>query len=123
MKEQGNPEAMASMYVTVPDLDAARAISHALVRDSLAACVNIIPGMHSFYRWRGNVEEAEECVLFVKTSAVLAERAIAAVVAMHPYETPCVVVLPVTDAFDGYRKWVLAEVRAPETSPGGDQRA
>ena len=61
------------IYATYPDPETAEAGGRALVEAGLAACVNILPGMVSVYRWEGAVERSEECVMIIKTRAVLAD--------------------------------------------------
>jgi len=99
------------MLIAAPDEETGRRIARALVEERLAACVNVLPGVRSVYRWKGAVEEASEVLLIAKTradrSAALASR----VRALHPYELPEVVVLPVTDGSRAYLRWVVAESR------------
>ena len=57
------------LLVTAPDAETGRRIARALVEERLAACVNVLPGVHSIYRWKGAVEEADEVMLVVKTRA------------------------------------------------------
>src|SRR5262249_10454281 len=76
------------VYTTFPSVVEAEKAGNALVGARLAACVNILPGMISVYRWQGAVERAEEAVMIVKTRASLAEAVRASVKATHPYNTP-----------------------------------
>ena len=75
------------VYTTYPSAVEAEKAGQALVGERLAACVNILPGMISVYRWQGAVERADEAVMIVKTRASLAEPVCAAVKAGHPYDT------------------------------------
>jgi periplasmic divalent cation tolerance protein len=97
------------VYTTFPDEDTALEIADALVREKLAACVNLIPRMKSVYAWRGAVERAEEVVGIIKTRDGLREQVRAALKERHPYETPIILFL---------------EVRAviPARSPGSLRR-
>lgn len=96
------------LYTTFPDEAAALAVGQALVEAKLAACVNVIPGMRSVYAWKGTVERAQEVSVLIKTREALAEAAAEALRARHPYETPLVLVLPVTgDA--ATTAWLLSE--------------
>ena len=95
------------VYTTFPTVVEAQKAGRALVEARLAACVNIIPGMISIYRWQGTVEHAEEVVMIVKTRASLAEAARVSVKATHPYDTPAIVVLPVESVDDRYFRWIL----------------
>jgi periplasmic divalent cation tolerance protein len=97
------------LYTTFPSVVEARAAGRKLVEAGLCACVNVIPGMQSIYRWEGKIEEAEEAVMIVKTRRSLAERVIAAVKAGHPYDTPAALVLPILGGSQPYIDWLLAE--------------
>jgi periplasmic divalent cation tolerance protein len=104
-------EGVVALLVTAPDEETGRRIARALVEERLAACVNVLPGVHSIYRWKGAVEEASEVMLVVKTRAERAGLLAARVRALHPYELPEVVALPVTDGSRAYLRWVIAESR------------
>jgi periplasmic divalent cation tolerance protein len=80
-----------------------------LVERGLAACVNILPGMISHYRWQGKVERAEETVMIVKTRASLAAAVSEAVKEMHPYDTPAILVMPLESVEKSYLGWLLTE--------------
>jgi periplasmic divalent cation tolerance protein len=96
------------IYATYPDAETAEAGGQALVAAGLAACVNILPGMISIYRWEGQIEREPECVMIIKTRAGLAEQAIEAARARHPYTTPAFVVLPVEGGLAPYLDWIVA---------------
>jgi periplasmic divalent cation tolerance protein len=102
---------LVAVLVSAPDAETARRIGRALVEERLAACVNVVPGVSSIYRWRGAVEEAAEVLLVVKTRAARADALAARVQALHPYELPEVVVLPVRGGSRAYLQWVAAESR------------
>jgi periplasmic divalent cation tolerance protein len=102
-------DAAVLVYTTYPSLVEAEKSGLALVEQGLAACVNILPGMRSIYRWKGAIEAADEVVMIIKTRAALAERVTAAVKAGHSYDTPAVVVLPVTGGNQSFIDWILAE--------------
>ncbi|HWN51242.1 MAG TPA: divalent-cation tolerance protein CutA [Xanthobacteraceae bacterium] len=95
------------VYTTFPSVVEAEKSGNALVDTRLAACVNILPGMISVYRWQGAVERAAEAVMIVKTRASLAEAVRASVKATHPYDTPAIVVLPVENVDERYFAWIL----------------
>jgi periplasmic divalent cation tolerance protein len=95
------------VYTTFPTVVEAENAGRALVEARLAACVNILPGMISVYRWQGAVERAEEAVMIVKTRASLTEAVRTSVKATHPYDTPAIVVLPVESVDDRYFDWIL----------------
>ena len=102
---------VVAVLITAPDEETARRIARALVEERLAACVNLLPGVRSIYRWQGAVEEAAEVLLIAKTHAERVAALAARVRALHPYELPEVVVLPVSDGSDAYLRWVVAESR------------
>jgi periplasmic divalent cation tolerance protein len=102
-------EQAALVYTTWPSVVEAEAAGLALIEAMLAACVNILPGMRSVYRWEGAIERAQETVMIVKTTAARAEAVVAAVKARHPYKTPAILVVPVTGGEPGYLAWIAAE--------------
>jgi periplasmic divalent cation tolerance protein len=99
------------VYTTWPSLVEAEQAGRALVERRLCACVNILPGMISYYRWEGAIERGEEVVMIVKTRAALAEAVRAAVKEMHSYTTPAILVLPLEGGDPAYLAWLLAESR------------
>lgn len=108
--------AVCFVYVTVPDRDTASSIARAIIADGLAACANILGGMRSIYRWQGAIEEAEETVLILKTVADRFDALAAGVRALHPYDTPCIVALPVNAGDPRYLAWIAAESGALPSS-------
>lgn len=96
------------VYVTAPDLDVATRLGRALVEEELAACCNLVPGVRSIYRWQGAVQEDGEVLLVIKTRAARLEALTARVVALHPYDLPEVIALPVTAGHLPYLAWVRA---------------
>jgi periplasmic divalent cation tolerance protein len=97
------------VYTTYPSIVEAEETGQALVAQRLAACVNILPGMISYYRWQNALERGEEAVMLIKTRASLAEAVRAEVKARHPYETPAILVLPIESVEQSYLAWVMAE--------------
>lgn len=102
-------ERVVFVYTTYPSIVEAERAGRALVERHLAACVNILPGMISHYRWQGALERADEVVMLIKTRASLAEAVRADVKAGHSYETPAILVLPVESVDQAYLAWVMAE--------------
>jgi periplasmic divalent cation tolerance protein len=98
------------VYVTASSKEQALEIGRALVDERLAACVNVLPGMTSVYRWKGAVEETQEAVLIVKTEQGKAERVIEAVKRTHTYEVPCALVVPITGGNPQYMGWLRGEL-------------
>ena len=97
--------------LTAPDAPTAQRIARTLVEERLAACVNIVPGVASIYRWEGAVHEDAELLLVAKTSqdrlAALAER----LAVIHPYALPELVALTPSGGSARYLDWVRAETR------------
>lgn len=90
--------------------DEAKKLARAIVERRLAACVNIVPKMHSYYWWDGEVQEdSEESLLIVKTVQGRFDDLLLYVRANHSYELPEVIALPLADAFADYVDWVKAE--------------
>lgn len=102
------------VYTTYPSAVEAEKAGRALVERRLAACVNIVPGMVSLYRWEGAIERGEEVVMIIKTRASLAEPVRAAVKEMHSYTAPAILVIPLESVDSSYLAWLLA---ATEPAP------
>jgi periplasmic divalent cation tolerance protein len=103
------------IYTTYPSRAEAEQAGRALIEQRLCACVNILPGMVSLYRWQGAIERAAEVVMIIKTRTSLVERVRAAVKGMHSYTTPAFLVLPVASVDEAYLDWLMAET-APADS-------
>jgi periplasmic divalent cation tolerance protein len=99
------------VYTTYPSIVEAEQAGRALVERRLCACVNILPGMISFYWWQGKIDRGEEVVMIIKTRASLAEPVRAAVKQMHSYSTPAILVLPVENVDADYHAWIVAETQ------------
>lgn len=101
----------ALLLVTAPDLDTARRLARGLVEEKLAACVNLVPGLESHYRWQGKVESAAEVLLVIKTAARLVPRVERRVLTEHPYDTPEILALPLTSGTPRYLAWLAESVK------------
>jgi periplasmic divalent cation tolerance protein len=101
------------VLTTLPDQADADALAARLVGEQLAACVNILAPCGSVYRWQGAVETASEIPLLIKTTRACYPALEAAVQALHPYETPELIALPVTCGLAAYLDWVAASVTMP----------
>jgi periplasmic divalent cation tolerance protein len=97
------------VYSTFPTAEAAEHAGTAVVTAKLAACVNILPGMSSIYRWQGAVERAEEVILLAKTRGSVAARLIETLRVEHPYEVPDIIVVPIVAGDPAYLAWIAAE--------------
>ena len=96
---------------TCADREQAERIAHRLVEQQLAACVNILPGVQSIYRWQGNVESSAEVLLVIKTSASLVTEVQSTIASLHSYEVPELLVLPVSAGSESYLAWLKASLR------------
>lgn len=99
------------IYITCPSVSMAEQICRTTIEAELAACGNLISGMRSIYRWQGQIEEAQECVLILKTRMALFGKVQSWVKAQHPYDTPCIVALPISAGYDAYLDWLRNETR------------
>ncbi len=97
------------VYTTFPNEATGLAVGEALVREGLAACVNLVPGMRSIYAWKGAVEQAQEVVGIVKSREGRAQALKDAIVRLHPYETPIVLMWPVPDGHPATLACLFAE--------------
>ncbi len=95
------------VLITTPSKEVGKKIAAALLEQKLAACVNIISPISSLYFWEGQTHDDEEVLLIVKTQAALfTDRLIPAVKALHPYELPEIIALPIVMGLDGYLDWI-----------------
>jgi uncharacterized protein involved in tolerance to divalent cations len=112
----GSSEFVA-VFVTVPNDQVATSLSASLVESELAACVNIIAGVQSVYRWEGKVQRDSEQLLMIKTRNTLLDALTAHVRANHPYSVPEVLALPVVGGNADYLSWLAASTRASAPAP------
>ena len=91
---------------TAPDDEVAAQLAATLVGDRLAACVNVVGGVRSFYRWEGQVQIDDEVLIIIKTDAAHLEQLTERLVSEHPYECPEVVALPIAGGYEGYLSWL-----------------
>ncbi|NKB21120.1 MAG: divalent cation tolerance protein CutA [Alphaproteobacteria bacterium] len=94
------------VYMTAASKDEAGKIGTCLVEEKLAACVNIIDGMTSIYRWEGKTENATETVLIAKTVSGNIEALTERVKALHSYDCPCIVAVPIKDGNQEFLSWI-----------------
>lgn len=97
------------IYSTINDVKEAKRIANILVEEKLVACVNIIPNIHSIYRWKGKIENDAECVILAKTNDSNVKKVIQKIKNLHPYELPDIIVLPVIDGFKEYLEYIKNE--------------
>ena len=97
------------ILTNLPDREAAVKLANALVANKLAACVNVLSGCTSVYRWKGTIENAQEVPVLIKTRAARYAEIEAAIRALHPYELPEIIAVPVVRGSDDYLRWVADE--------------
>lgn len=97
---------------TFPDAAAARQIGTVLVEKQLTACVNLIPGVESVFRWQGKVESAAEVLAVFKTSAAVFPDFERELTKLHPYEVPEIIAIEPTAVTENYVGWLLGGLRA-----------
>jgi periplasmic divalent cation tolerance protein len=95
---------------TCDSRDQGERIAHALVSERLAACVNIVPGITSVYRWQGNVESASEHLIVIKTTTELARAVEDRTAELHSYDTPELIRIPIEGGSERYLSWLVSSV-------------
>jgi periplasmic divalent cation tolerance protein len=96
---------------TVDSAQTAKGIASTLVDEHLAACVNIVPGVSSCYRWQGEIQNEQEFLLILKTSTDRLQDLMDRLESIHPYEVPEIISIPSDRAHAAYVNWVLGETR------------
>ncbi|MDR7537854.1 MAG: divalent-cation tolerance protein CutA [Armatimonadota bacterium] len=104
------------VLVTAGRAEEAERLAQALVVEHLAACVNVVPGVQSVYRWQGEVERATEWLLVIKTVQPALPAVIERIKSLHSYTVPEVLALPVSAGSDAYLAWLTGQVR-PQPDP------
>lgn len=112
----GSPVVAGMLVVlcTFPDADTARRICNEIISENLAACVNLIPGVESIYRWEGKIEQASEVLAIFKVSAVGFEDLKENLLDKHPYENPEIVGIRADQVTEEYLKWVSSTASHPK---------
>lgn len=98
------------VWMTAPNAEVAEKIARALVTESLAACVNLIPHVRSIYRWEGKIEDTAEVLMLAKTTVAGFEPLAARVKGLHPYQVPEIIAVPVPLGNAPYLKWLDASI-------------
>ncbi len=99
------------VLTTAPNAEVGAVIARALVEERLAACVNVVPGVRSIYRWEDDVHDDPEIVLIIKTRAERCEALAARIEDLHPYDVPEVLVLPAVGGSSRYLGWIETETK------------
>ena len=94
------------IFVTAEDRQQADKIAEKLVADKLIACANVVPGIQSIFRWKGKVDRAQEVLLILKSRRRHFPKIIKTVQALHSYEVPEVIALPIIEGNKDYLKWL-----------------
>jgi len=100
------------VFSTASSAAEAEAIAQRLIEDRLAACVNVVTGVRSFYRWKGKIENSPEWLLVIKSSRVRFDALRAALEKLHSYEVPEAIALPVVEGAANYLNWMEGELGA-----------
>jgi periplasmic divalent cation tolerance protein len=100
------------VLTTCGSAEEAAQIARALVEKKLAACVNLMPAVRSFYRWKGVIEDEQESLLVIKSSRALFNDLRVEIEKLHSYEVPEVIAVPIVDGSEGYLEWLDRELAA-----------
>ncbi len=103
------------IITNLPDETSAMALARKLVDERLAACVNVFDGCTSVYRWQGKNESTREVPIFIKTRAQHYARLEQLINAMHPYELPEIIAVPISKGLPAYLKWIADETPVSDT--------
>lgn len=105
---------LVAVFITAVNAAEARRLADALLTARLAACVNIVADVSSYYRWQGKIEDANETLLMVKSRTVLLDNLIECVKGLHSYEVPEIIALPILGGNVDYLRWIENET-TPQT--------
>jgi periplasmic divalent cation tolerance protein len=100
------PSETLVVLCTLPEQEVAARIAGILVQEQLAACVNIIPGLTSVYRWKDAVHRDDEVLLLIKSTAAMYSRLEQRIQALHPYELPEIIAVPIQTGQADYIQWI-----------------
>ena len=107
------------ILVTASGIDEARSLARTLLEERLAACVNIVPGLESHYRWKGQIEKSDEVLLLIKSSVEQFEALAARIREQHSYECPEIVAMKPEEMAPAYRAWWEKETGQSQGQAGG----
>ena len=97
-------------FVASPNMEISKKLARGVIREKIAACVNIIPKVTSIYWWKDHIEENQENLLVIKTTAQNGQKLKEAIRLNHPYDTPECVGFPIRDGLDKYLAWIHVSV-------------
>ncbi len=112
MADLATGDALLVVLITVPDVVCAERVATALVEERLAACVGRLGPLQSLFRWNGALDRADELLLIAKSSRSRFDALVARVRALHPYELPEIIALPIVAGFAPYLEWVARETQS-----------
>ncbi|HKO95396.1 MAG TPA: divalent-cation tolerance protein CutA [Pyrinomonadaceae bacterium] len=99
-----------AVFITTANKEEAGRLAEMLVEERLSACVQILPEIESIYRWQGKTERQQEVLMIAKTTSARFNALEQRVLAMHSYETPEIVAIPLTDGSESYLNWLRENV-------------
>jgi len=99
------------VFSTCPTQESAERIARGVVEARLAACVNVVPGLRSYYEWQGQIEVSDEYLLVIKSRVELFDALQNMITSQHPYELPEVIAVPISTGFPPYLAWLAANMR------------
>jgi periplasmic divalent cation tolerance protein len=99
------------VLTNLPDAPTAQHMARQLVQQGLAACINMVSGVQSIYRWQGQIEEASETTLLIKTTRQRYSELEAVIRALHPYELPEIIALPIAEGLPQYMQWIAEQTK------------
>ena len=100
---------MLLVMTTITSIDKAKSLARQIIEEQLAACCNIVPGITSIYRWEGELCEDQECLLVMKTIETRYTQLSKFILQQHPYDTPELIALPITQSTQEYLSWVIKQ--------------
>ena len=107
---ENQPAKPIVVLMTAASAEEAMRIAEVLVDKKLAACVQVLPEMHSIYLWKGEVERAREVLMIAKTTMAKFEDLQSQLRAIHSYETPEIIALPIVAGSEDYLKWLTGSL-------------
>lgn len=105
-------EQVVLVLCNVPDEQIAESLAQSLLAKKLAACVNVLPAVRSFYHWQGQAESSSEHTLLIKTAKSCYAALQTEIVRLHPYETPEIIAIPIAEGLPAYLHWVIQETKS-----------
>jgi periplasmic divalent cation tolerance protein len=100
---------VAVVYTTINEIQTARRMAKTLVEEQLVACVNIIPKIESYYKWKGKIENEEEVLIIAKTVDKNVKKTIQRIKQLHSYEVPDIIILPIVGGLKEYLDYIANE--------------